>query len=247
MKRLAFWAVKAFVLWVAVEGVSAQERDQIRRGGRREGVPPAVRMERQDPNRRMDPNQRFEPNQLPPMLSSESGGEPNQQQIMEARQRAERMRRQTRQRILEQSNQRRRQTGEGPFRRTDANAFTAMGDKGKVRDETAQQIPEKGIQRQQQVVSVEQQLAHEEEKHRERVARLNRIRELAEQQGNTEAIARVDTLLEQEKRHYEAKTQRMQHRKDTMAQIEEKAASRKVKRPRVADANKDAPETPAEN
>jgi hypothetical protein len=93
---------------------------------------------------------------------------------------------------------------------------------------------------------MEQMMSQEQAKHRDRLARLNRIRELAQEQGDTETVARVDKLLEQEKLRYEAKTLRIQRRKDRMAEFMERVELEKTKKANVADANKDANQTPVE-
>ena len=50
--------------------------------------------------------------------------------------------------------------------------------------------------------AVERQMVHEQEKHKNRVARLTRIKELAQQEGDAKAVARVDKLMADEsKRH----------------------------------------------
>lgn len=64
-------------------------------------------------------------------------------------------------------------------------------------------------------------------KHRERVAKLTRIRELAQQQGDTETVSRVDKLLEQNQQRYEAKTQRMERKKNLIIELQKKAAADK--------------------
>jgi hypothetical protein len=82
-----------------------------------------------------------------------------------------------------------------------------------------------GEQHQQQLTAVEQQLAQELAKHRERLARLSRIRELAQQQGDTETVGKVDKLIEKDRRRYEAKTQRMERRKNAIIEFQGKAAA----------------------
>jgi hypothetical protein len=95
-------------------------------------------------------------------------------------------------------------------------------------------------QHQQQLTAIEQQMSHEQAKHMDRLARLKRIRELAQQQGDTETLARVDKLLGQEQQRYDAKTRRMTHRKDRVVEFSEKAAQDKSKKAADADADKDS-------
>jgi hypothetical protein len=74
----------------------------------------------------------------------------------------------------------------------------------------------------QQMTAIDQQLTYEKDKHLDRIARLNRIRELAQQQGDNEAVARTDTLIEKEKQLYQMKTQRMEMRKERVNRFLEK-------------------------
>jgi hypothetical protein len=71
---------------------------------------------------------------------------------------------------------------------------------------------------------VEHQIVVEENKHRNRTARLNRIRELAQQQNDANTIARVDKLIGKDKPRYDAKMQRMKHRKDLVIEFSQRAA-----------------------
>jgi hypothetical protein len=79
----------------------------------------------------------------------------------------------------------------------------------------------------QRLNTIEQQLSLEEAKHRERLARLNRINALAQQQGNTEAAAQTDKLLQEEQRRYDMMMQRMEHRKNRAVEFSKKAAPEK--------------------
>jgi len=71
----------------------------------------------------------------------------------------------------------------------------------------------KGKGHQQQLKALETQLVHEEAKHRRRVARLHRIRELAIGENDTKTIERVEKLIEKEQQRYVRKQQRMQERR----------------------------------
>lgn len=155
--------------------------------------------------------------------------EVNQQQLEQLRQQAkERMR----QRALQ------RRGGAAGFGQTlDANAPAGA----KVRDEQINKTIADNPQRQQQLTMIEQQITVEEIKHRDRTARLNRIRELAQQQNNADVIARVDKLVGQEKRFYDAKTQRMRHRKNLVIEFSQKPAPAQG----ATDANKDSNLPPA--
>jgi hypothetical protein len=139
--------------------------------------------------------------------------EPNRQAgVVDQR---EQLRQQAKERMRQRALQRR--GGEAGFVRTlDANAPAGA----KVRDE---QI-DKTIADNPQLAAIEQQIAGEENKHRDRTARLNRVRELAQQQNNADTLARVDKLVEQEKRRYDVKTQRMKHRRDMVVEFSQRNA-----------------------
>lgn len=63
-----------------------------------------------------------------------------------------------------------------------------------------------------QVDAVLQQMQHEESKHRTRVARLERIRSLLQEKGDTKGVERADKLLGKEGMRYEKKmTKLRQH------------------------------------
>jgi hypothetical protein len=100
--------------------------------------------------------------------------------------------------------------------------------------QTPQMPIDKTTQFQEQLIAIEQQLAYEKDKHLDRIARLNRIRELAQQQGDNEAVARTDTLIEKENQLYQMKTQRMEMRKERVNQFLEKG-------PPSTDANRSSP------
>ncbi len=70
----------------------------------------------------------------------------------------------------------------------------------------------KGRDHRQQLEAFKAQMVHEGAKHRRRLVRLKRIRELAVQAGNTKAVERVDKLLRKEYQRYGRKQQRMSTR-----------------------------------
>jgi len=68
--------------------------------------------------------------------------------------------------------------------------------KGKKAMESAgEAMKGKGKEHQQHLQALDKQLRHEQAKQMQRQARLNRIRELAVQKGDTETVARVDKLI----------------------------------------------------
>ncbi|HUT31182.1 MAG TPA: hypothetical protein VMX13_15410 [Sedimentisphaerales bacterium] len=79
---------------------------------------------------------------------------------------------------------------------------------------------QKGMDRQQQLSSFQQQISQEEQKHLERMAKLNRIRELAEKKDAKESIARVGKLVQKEQMRYERKREQMQRRMSMLQRLE---------------------------
>lgn len=68
----------------------------------------------------------------------------------------------------------------------------------------------KGQGQDQQAQARQKQLQHEQAKHMERQAKLNRIREIAVKKGDAEMMARVDKLLAKENEVFSRKLQQMQ-------------------------------------
>jgi hypothetical protein len=77
-----------------------------------------------------------------------------------------------------------------------------------------------GRDRQQQLKELQQQLSREEQKHLERAAKMQRIRELATKKDATEALARVDKLIKKEQMRYDRKRQRTQMRINMIQRLE---------------------------
>jgi len=212
MRRLVLWSVGTLVLCLAVRGALAQEQSQG--DSRQEGAEAATKVADQGPN------------QTSAGLVGPQA-EPNVQAV--AAEQRERLRPSVNTRIRERVKERRR-TLTGPVESRAARA----------RPRSVVDANAPAGQHQQQLTAIEQQMSHEQAKHMDRLARLKRIRELAQQQGDTETLARVDKLLGQEQHRYDAKTQRMTHRKDRVVEFSEKAAQDKSKKAADADADKDS-------
>ncbi len=165
------------------------------------------------------------------------GGAIPQEQIEQTRQRA-------RERIRQRPTERRARA----FSPADANDTNVPG---RLRSPGNVRPPEKAIDKaaqfQQQLIAIEQQLAYEKDKHLDRTARLNRIRELAGQQEDNEAIARVDKLIEKDNQLYQIKTQRMEMRKDRVRQFLEKGPAEIEKKPEGIKRDKDSNRPPDQN
>jgi hypothetical protein len=94
------------------------------------------------------------------------------------------------------------------------NAMKGAEDQGKKMGTVAGEAVEKGKGKgkgaEQQAKAFQKQLQQEQAKHMERVARLNRIRELALKQGDTTTVARVDKLIAKEQEVFGRKQVRIQ-------------------------------------
>jgi hypothetical protein len=91
----------------------------------------------------------------------------------------------------------------------DANAVKAAGaQRGKAVEEAKAKAKGQGLD--QQVESLKKQVQQAHAKHLERVAKLNRLRELAEKKGNKEMLARVDKLIAKENEVFGRKQNQVQ-------------------------------------
>jgi len=80
-----------------------------------------------------------------------------------------------------------------------------------------------------QLQQLKLQMSHEQDKHLRRVARLQRIRELAVKQGKTDVVERVDKLLDKENKRYGTKRRRMEDRLARQAQTRTRLRQRKAR------------------
>jgi hypothetical protein len=149
-------------------------------------------------------------------------------------QQRERLREDARERIRERAQQRSQErTGES---QQPGDANQPATDKAEQRQTARARIrTERGANEQladigsgkrhvQQLEAVSKQIVHENAKHRERLAKLNRIRELAEQSGDTKTVERVDNLIEKQKQRYDVKSQRMQTRREKVLEFAKRGA-----------------------
>ena len=88
----------------------------------------------------------------------------------------------------------------------------------------------RGKGHQQQLKSLKTQMVHEEAKHRRRIARLKRIRELAAEEDDTKTVERAAKLLEMELLRHNRKRQRMQEREQKALQLAEKSLSEEAQK-----------------
>jgi hypothetical protein len=133
-------------------------------------------------------------------------------------------------------------TGEGAGRgRNKGEAVEGAVEKGKEKGKAKENVTAKGREHQQQMKALEKQMMHEEAKHRRRVARLNRIRELAAEEGDTKTLERVDQLLQKEQQHYTRMRERMRVKDERVPQIKDENISREARR-KTTDAEPNKPQ-----
>ncbi len=190
-----------------------------------------------------EPNQTLELNQKPtPAVAPGS-----QQQRPEM----EQMREQARQRIRERMEQRRRQAMPGGAV-MDANAIAQR--RSRIDANLAVGISDANAAKRREA-AIERLLLQQEAKYRERLGRLNRIRELAKEQGDVNTVEKVDKLIKQDVQFHQAKTQRMSRHKEIMevgsnrlpgAHRENLMRIEKAKEVNVPDANKNVTRPPLE-
>lgn len=226
MRTSNLWVISVLVLFFAAGAFSAQSQEQGK--ARREIKPVLIKTIPGDSNQQVEPN-------------NKAAGDVNQQ-TRTPRQSREQIRRQTQERFQPPSPLDAKKGRIRPGKPVDANGLPAVKGKGEPNGGEAERAVRKSLDRdaqsQQALTTIEQQIAQEEAKHRDRLARLTRIRELAEQQGNTEMVAKTDKLLEQENQLYTAKTQRMSHRRNRMTGITDKNTPDINKMANVYDANR---------
>jgi len=113
--------------------------------------------------------------------------------------------------------------------------------KGKGKGRGRSQGKAGGRGHRQQLKALEAKVAREEVKHRVRVARLNRIRELAVQEGKGDTVVRVDKLLEKENSRYQHKQQLFKDMKEKVLQIMERGSGKQVQVQSQESSDKAAP------
>jgi hypothetical protein len=99
-----------------------------------------------------------------------------------------------------------------------------IGRETQIKGEKAEQAKAKGKNHAQQLEAMRKQTEHEQAKHLERQARLQRIRQLAQQKGNDKLVAKVDELMAKENARYERKMRRLSEKAADRQQRAEKAA-----------------------
>jgi hypothetical protein len=151
--------------------------------------------------------------------------EPNaQQDTMSQQERIQQMREQARQRIRERIEQHRKDEASRPMRPG------RMMDANLARLSDTNRMPPAVLdanQLKRQSATIEQVMSQEEAKYRERMARLSRIRELAQQEGDVNTAAMAEQLLSQDLQLHQLKTRNMASRKAKIAEYAERLKAMK--------------------
>jgi hypothetical protein len=79
-----------------------------------------------------------------------------------------------------------------------------------------------------QLKQLEQQIARQQQKHLERMAKLNRIKELATKKDAKYAIGRVDTLIQKQQRLHDRRHRRIQMRMSMIKRLEARKSGAEV-------------------
>ena len=158
----------------------------------------------------------------------------------------EQLRQQARERMRQRAMEQRERAARADANMVDVNSARLRTRRESIRNRaSAENAATKGPQPEQQMSAMGEISNQVEAKHRDRIARLNRIRELAQQQGDTETVARANKLLEKETKLYDAKTQRIEHRKEMIVESSNKAPSDKEKKQTGSEAKQDINQPPA--
>ncbi|MHC4704558.1 MAG: hypothetical protein ACYTFQ_28765 [Planctomycetota bacterium] len=139
--------------------------------------------------------------QLPPSVRPASPNDPR------LKAEAERMKLRERERQLARQEREKRQQKMMEMRKKNIGEFE------KIRSaDSSDQPAGKGRDHQKQLKELQQQLSHVEQKHLERMAKMQRIKELAAQKNSEQTLARVEKLIKREQMRYGRKRQRTQMR-----------------------------------
>jgi len=103
--------------------------------------------------------------------------------------------------------------------RTKAETGKTAAVKGKGKVEAKENVTAKGKEHQQQIMALDKQMVRERAKFLRSTARLQRIRELAAQKGDTKTVERVDKLMAKAQQINSDKYKRIQERKKKILQL----------------------------
>jgi hypothetical protein len=111
---------------------------------------------------------------------------------------------------------------------SDSNQPGAKFAKPKKKSPVAEKDTGQGRLHQQQLKALEGQNLHEQAKHLWRLARLNRIRQLATQENGAKTVERVDKLLQMEGQRYSREQQRVQEKKQKVLQFADRSLNQQT-------------------
>jgi hypothetical protein len=141
----------------------------------------------------------------------------------------------------EVSAERGRDSGKGEDAAKGSGKSKANAEEGEIGKGKAEKGGGKG--RQMQNDALDKQLVHEQAKHQERVARLERILKLAQDSGDNKAVERVKGLMEKEQNRYDEKHQKMLGKGERIESRGDKAAGDETTAAGGTKGAKDAGET----
>jgi len=150
-----------------------------------------------------------------------------QQKAEEKRREAEEKRREAEERARERRDEAEERAREGRERGEDGGEHgdegRERGDDGRARGEEGRgrgehegppdDAAQKRREGERELAAVARQEAHEREKHAWRVVRLERLRELAAEQGKTDKVAKVDRLIAEEQARFEKKLAKLDRKR----------------------------------
>jgi len=128
----------------------------------------------------------------------------------------------------EQSRDRDRDRERERMREAKQERVEKANEKGK--EEAEEKVGGIGREHQKQLRTFERQMRREEAKHRWRVAKMKRIRQLAVESGNSGTVERVDQLLKNERYHYEHKLGKINQKREKVLQSNEESGGEEVEK-----------------
>jgi len=112
----------------------------------------------------------------------------------------------------------------------DANQPPSKFDKPGTRSPLVEKYVGFGQEHQQQLKALEKQFLHEQAKHLWRRARLNRIRELAAQEGDTKTVELAASLLQMEDKRYLNEQQQIREKRQKILQFADTSSNKPIQK-----------------
>jgi hypothetical protein len=101
-------------------------------------------------------------------------------------------------------------------------------EKSKGKGPETEKLKAGGKEHQQQLKALDDQLAHEQTKHADRVARLERMREAAMAEGDAKTVARIDKLAERERQRFDGRVKNMEEKRGKILELAEGAEGKDI-------------------